>query len=255
MDVTIIGAGNIAWHLAPALDNCGYAVRNVYNRSQSSGKQLVSRLYDANLLSTLDFSDLHSSIFILCIADDAISEVVSEVVLPEDALLIHTSGSKPLEILENAAAYQTGVFYPLQSFSKTRKVDFQQIPILVEGSDSESASLLKKMASSLTQTVKIASSEKRKAIHLAAVFASNFANHMLTASNLVLEKNDLDFNLLKPLIIETINKALELGPEKALTGPARREDFQTLDAHIDMLDDELKTLYQTVTQHILDHYA
>jgi len=255
MDVTIIGAGNVAWHLAPALDNCGYAIRNVYNRTSSSGKQLVKKLYNANLLESLDFSKLHTPLFILCVSDDAIDEIISEIVIPENSLLVHTSGSKPMDILENAAAYQTGVFYPLQSFSKTRKADFQLVPILVEGSNNEAQSVLFQMAASISKTVQNTSSEKRKQIHLAAVFASNFTNHMLTAANQVMKKNELDFDLLKPLVIETINKALEMGPENALTGPARREDFQTLDSHLDMLDDDLKILYQTVTQHILDHYA
>ena len=255
MDVTIIGAGNVAWHLAPALDNCGYPVRYLYNRGESSGKQLVRRLYNANLLSTLDFSDLTTSLIILCVADDAIPEIISEIILPEKALLVHTSGSKPLSILENAAANHVGVLYPLQSISKSRKVDFLQTPILYEGSDKDSISILRGIASSLSNNVHLASSEKRKSIHLAAVFASNFTNHMLTASSLYMEKNGFDFNLLKPLIIETVNKALEMGPKDALTGPARRMDFQTLDTHISMLDDDLKGLYQTVTQHIIDLYA
>ena len=255
MDVTIIGAGNVAWHLAPALDNCGFAIKHVYNRTPVGAKQLIKRLYHSSQLNSLDFSALETRLFILCASDDAMEEIIDEIVLPENATLIHTSGSKPMELLENAAPVSSGVLYPLQTFSKTRKVDFKEIPILIESSDDETHDLLIKIGSSLSQTVTSTSSEKRKNIHLAAIFANNFTNYMLSQSEQLLDEINLDFDLLKPLIIETINKAMELGPQNAQTGPARRADYQVIDEHLQLLDEKKQELYQTISQQILEHYS
>ncbi|MCH7515454.1 MAG: DUF2520 domain-containing protein [Bacteroidetes bacterium] len=257
LHVAIIGAGNLAWHLAPALDNCGYAVKEVYSRDRKKANALVKRLYQAVPAGDLDFSDSNCRLFIVCIPDDAIEEVVKEIVLPDEhAILIHTSGSIPIQALEYAATQHVGVFYPLQTFSKSRKANFSEIPVLIEASDLSTEEILIRIAKSISKNVKRVSSTNRKAIHVAAVFACNFTNHMFTLSKAILDDEGLDFELLKPLITETINKSLEIGPGNAQTGPARREDFQTMDAHFDYLEEPaVQEIYRIISQNILDRYS
>ena len=134
--VSFAGSGNLAWHLAPALDNAGYSVREVYSRNPAHAAALVERLYEAEVKATLDFSTSDSRIFIIAVSDDAIEEVAREIILPDDAILVHTSGSQPLSKLGYAATPDIGVFYPLQTFSKARKLEFKDVPIFIE-SESE----------------------------------------------------------------------------------------------------------------------
>jgi predicted short-subunit dehydrogenase-like oxidoreductase (DUF2520 family) len=259
--VSFIGSGNLAWHLATALDNTEFAVREVYSRKSRNAQALVERLYQADVMQSLDFSDSTSSIFIIAITDDDIEEVSQQIILPTNAILVHTSGSQPLSVLANSKTQNTGVFYPLQTFSKGQKVDFKEIPIFIESEDSVTEKVLLTMAKSISKRVQKISSEDRKALHVAAVFAANFTNHMLTLSKEIMVKNKLNFDLLKPLIAETLNKGLTIGPEKSQTGPAKRGDLEILDKHVEFLgnadnnqDSGVAEIYKIVSQHIIDHY-
>ncbi|HNP94511.1 MAG TPA: DUF2520 domain-containing protein [Cyclobacteriaceae bacterium] len=254
--VSFIGSGNLAWHLAPALDNMGYVVREVYSRNPSHAKDLTKRLYQAETKNNLDFSSSSSNIFIIAVADDAIQSIAQELVLPDDAVLVHTSGSQPLSLLGYAATPNIGVFYPLQTFSKNKKIDFQQIPIFIESETKETERELRKMAEAISKNVKSITSNERKALHVAAVFASNFTNHMLTISKDLLEAHHLDFNILKPLISETLNKSLIIGPDQSQTGPAVRGDLEILDKHLEFLktDESLALIYRYISQHIIERY-
>jgi len=254
--VSFIGSGNLAWHLAPALDNAGFVVKEVHSRNPKHAAALTGRLYQAEVKATLDFSTSPSDIFIVSTSDDAIESIAQEIILPDDAFLIHTSGSQPLSILQFAATSNTGVFYPLQTFSKTKKVDFKDTPIFCESNNTDTEQMLMLLAKAISNKVSKITSEERKALHVAAVFASNFTNHMLTLSKKILEQNSLSFELLKPLILETINKSLITDPEAAQTGPARRGDLEILDKHIEFLreDETLTEIYKLVSQDILDKY-
>lgn len=255
-NVTFIGAGNLAWHLAPALDNTDFAVREVYSRDPRHAAALVEKLYEADAKATLDLSGSASRIFVIAITDDAIREVVQEMVLPNDAILVHTSGSQPLSILGYAATPHTGVFYPLQTFTRGKKVDFGETPIFTESDDTETGKVLVAMAKAISKKVFRISSDDRKALHIAAVFASNFSNHMLSIAHDLLANHALSFDLLKPLISETITKSFALGPEQAQTGPARRGDLEILDKHMEFLrdDEAVAEIYKVVSQHIVDAY-
>ena len=217
---------------------------------------LTERLYQAEVKATLDFSTSDSSLFVIAVTDQAIEEIAREIILPEDSILVHTSGSKPLEELQFAASAATGVFYPLQTFSKSKKIDFKGIPILVESNSSEAGELLTKIGKALSNHVYKIGSEERKALHVAAVIASNFVNHLLTLSADLMKSNNLEFEWLHPLIRETINKALTIGPENAQTGPAVRGDLEILDNHMDVLreDEAVSTIYKVLSQHIIDYY-
>jgi predicted short-subunit dehydrogenase-like oxidoreductase (DUF2520 family) len=252
--VSFIGSGNLAWHLAPTLDNSGYTVREVYSRNFKNAKALVGKLYQAEVKNSLDFSDSNSSVFVICVSDDAIEEIVQEIILPENAILVHTSGSQPLNVLAYAAISRIGVFYPLQTFTKQKKVDFSEIPIFIESADEEVSAHLRKMAKTISKKVEVIDSSKRVALHIAAVFASNFTNHMLTISKSIMQVSGLQYDWLKPLIAETITKSLAIGPEAAQTGPAKRGDFEILDKHLALLqnDEQIAELYKLISQHIVD---
>jgi predicted short-subunit dehydrogenase-like oxidoreductase (DUF2520 family) len=255
-NISIIGAGNLAWHLAPALDNTDFAVREVYSRNPKHAAALVDKLYEADVKIALNFSSSKSRIFILSVADDAIQEIANEIVLPDGAILVHTSGSQPLSVLGYAAAGSTGVFYPLQTFTKGKKIDFSEVPFFIESEDGETKKLLTAMGKALSKRVYNISSADRKALHVAAVFASNFTNHMLSIAEGILKQHSLSFDLLKPLIAETLNKSLSIGPPNAQTGPARRGDLEILDRHMEFLsdDEQIAEIYKVVSQHIVDTY-
>lgn len=256
MNVSFIGSGNLAWHLAPALDNTDFAVREVYSRNKKNASALADKLYQAEVKTSLDFSNSPSVIFIIAASDDSIEEVAQEIILPENAILVHTSGSQPLSILGYAATQNTGVFYPLQTFSKNKKADFKEVPFFIESENPGTEKILITMAKAISKKVYKCTSSDRKALHVAAVFASNFTNHMLTIAKEILEKHKLDLDLLKPLIVETINKSLAIGPEEAQTGPASRGDVEILDHHFEFLkrDRQLAEIYKLISQHILDKY-
>ncbi|MFD1002197.1 Rossmann-like and DUF2520 domain-containing protein [Ohtaekwangia kribbensis] len=254
--VSFIGSGNVAWHLAPALDNTDFAVREVYSRNPAHAAALVDKLYEADVKTSLDFSDSPSNIFIIAVPDDAIQSIVQEIILPDEAILVHTSGSQPLSALGYAAIPGIGVFYPLQTFSKSKKVDFADVPIFVESENPGTEKVLLAMAKAISKNVHQVTSQERKAMHIAAVFASNFTNHMLLIAQQIMKENNLNFDWLKPLIAEMINKSISIGPEQAQTGPARRGDFEILDRHMEFLqnDEQRAEIYKVISQHIIDRY-
>jgi predicted short-subunit dehydrogenase-like oxidoreductase (DUF2520 family) len=252
--ISFIGSGNLAWHLAPALDNAGFVVKEVFSARAKNAAALTGRLYQAEVKSSLDFSDSSSDVFFIAVSDEAIADVVKEIVLPENATLVHTSGSQPLTILDYSAAVNTGVFYPLQTFTKTRPIDFKNVPVFIEASDSAAEKKLVAMAKALTSKYKKITSEERKGLHVAAVFASNFPNHMLRIAKELMDERELNFEWLKPVILETINKALAAGPEYSQTGPAVRGDLEILDEHMKYLKSNktLAKIYEIISQDIID---
>ncbi len=255
--VSFVGAGNLAWHLAAALDNAGFPVREVYSRNRHQAQKLVARLYEGKPKDNLDFSSSASKVFIIAVPDDAVEQVAKEIILPDEAILVHTSGSQPLEKLAYAAASSTGVFYPLQTFTKGVKVEFSLVPIFIESESEPAVHQLMTMGRAISRQVFQLNSQKRLALHLAAVVASDFTNHMLTLAHDLARENNLDFNWLKPLVAETVSRALQAGPLQVQSGPARQSDFETLDRHLELLQSnpELADLYRLVSQHIVDRHS
>jgi len=252
--IAIIGAGNVAWHLAPALEEAGHTITEVYARVIQSADKIIERVYEAEATDDLDFSESKAEFFILAIKDEAIPEVSDAIILPENAILVHTSGSVDMASLNLSSAAYTGVFYPLQSFTIGKKVEWSTLPILVESEDDEVLQMLKKLAKSLSHQVFTVRSKDRKALHVAAVFASNFSNHMIRIAEEIMRRQGLDFEMLKPLIIETISKSLEIGARNAQTGPAVREDYETLEEHHQFLNynQEIAEIYRLISQDIID---
>lgn len=252
--IAIIGAGNVAWHLAPALEDAGHSITEVYARTLKSAENITDRVYAGEPKDDLDFSSSEAEIFILAVKDSAILEVADEVILPENSILVHTSGSVSLDILNYSSASYTGIFYPLQSFTIGAKMEFDEVPLLLESDDEETLQILKKLAKSLSPLTYTVRSKDRKAMHIAAVFASNFSNHMIRIAEEVMRRQGLDFEMLKPLIIETISKSLQLGAKAAQTGPAIREDYEILEDHHRFLsyNEGIAEIYRLISQDIID---
>jgi len=260
MEISFIGAGNMAWHLAPALENAGHHINEVYSRQLTHARQLVSNLYDAHTHSSLNLADSVSRLFVLAVPDDAIDAVCQRLVLPENALLVHTSGSIALSSLEDGmrvysdVPVHTGVFYALQTFTKNQPfMSFERIPVCVEGSDAVIEELLVDLAQQLSDTVYVLPSPERQRLHLSAVFAANFTNHLLGISHDLITDLGLSFETLHPLITETIRKALAASnPADVQTGPARRGDLGTVESHLGLLEDQphLSEIYQVLTSNI-----
>jgi len=252
--IAIIGTGNVAWHLAPALEDAGHTVTEIYGRDIAKAEQLTGRVYEAEATDDLDFSESKAEIFILAVSDTAIVELADELILPEDSILVHTSGTVSLEMLGYSSATYTGIFYPLQTFSKGREVDFSEVPFLLESEDQTTLQKLKKIAKSLSPIQYVIKSKDRQALHVAAVFAGNFTNHMIRIAEEIMNRQGLDFEMLKPLVIEVVSKSLQLGARKAQTGPAIREDFTTLENHHQFLNynESVAEIYKLISQDIID---
>jgi len=251
-DVAIIGSGNLAWHLAPELENAGHRIVEVYSPNIRNAKALQRRLYNAEINQSLDFSSSNANIYIICVSDGAIEKVAQEIALPENAIILHTSGSQSISQLGYSASQHLGVFYPLQTFTKNKRITFEDVPILIETENQFTSKILNRLAKSLSKKVVAVSSKDRMAIHVAAVFACNFTNQLFEVSDQILRQHDFNFQMLQPLIAETVNKSLELGPAEAQTGPAAREDMETLGNHMDFLEgSEYQEVYKLITDLII----
>ena len=252
--IAFIGTGNVAWHLAPALENAGHTVTEVYSRDIHRAAKITGRLYTTDPKDDLDFSESEAEIFIIAVSDHAIPAIADSIILPEESILVHTSGSVPLTALAYSSATYTGILYPLQSFSKSREIDFDDVPFLLESDDHEVLQKLRGLAKSLSPQQYVVKSKDRMALHVAAVFASNFTNHLLRIAEDIMGRQGLDFEMLKPLIIEQINKSLQMGAKAAQTGPALRGDVSTLETHYQFLNynEQLAEIYRVISQDIID---
>ena len=250
--VVIIGSGNVAQHLIAAFKNAQILgsdidLIQVYSRQTASVSHLLNLDQITNDLDTLAEADL----YIIAVSDDAIGAISSQ--LPfKNRLVVHTSGSVPLHALDEDN--RKGVFYPLQTFTKNKAVDFKIIPICLESENATDYQLLDKVAKSISEKVFAINSEQRKALHVAAVFVNNFTNHLYQIGQEICEENQVPFEILKPLIAETANKIIVLSPEEAQTGPAKRNDTITIEAHEAFLSNKnhLK-IYKILTQSIQEN--
>ena len=264
MEISFIGAGNLAWHLAPALENTGHHINEVYSRQLQHARQLVSNLYDAQTHSDLNFASSSSKLFVLAIPDDALENVCSRLVLPENARIVHTSGSRPLSDLTHwMAVYsdvpvQTGVFYTLQTFTKGQPfMAFDEIPICIEATEKVVEDELVSIGQEISDIVYLITSAERRVLHTAAVFASNFTNHLLAIAHDLTTGDGLEFDLLRPLIRETFRKGLAAdNPADVQTGPARRNDLTTIESHLSLLTNQprLAEVYTLLSTNIRRMY-
>ncbi|MCK4569517.1 MAG: DUF2520 domain-containing protein [Bacteroidales bacterium] len=250
-NIVIIGAGNVGRHLALSMRDSGLTISQVAGRREPS---VIALADEMNTSHSLSFEDIlkGQDLYILALPDQAMEEILPKLPL-RDELLVHTSGSVPMSML---APYSdnVGVFYPLQTFTGQRKIGLKEVPILIEANRIDNESRLIGLGQKLSKKVIGVNSRQRQALHIAAVFACNFSNHMYDIARQILDENQLDFELLAPLINETAAKAISLGPEKSRTGPAHRKDMQIIEKHLDLLKDNkaARELYQKISESIID---
>lgn len=253
MKIVLIGAGNLAWHLASALKKSGHQILAVYSRTKSSAELLANRV-KAIPVNKIEALPTNADLYIIALPDQAISPFLKSLKFIPNAI-VHTSGSISISIFPKRFK-NIGVLYPLQTFSKNNKVNLKYIPFLLESNNAMTKKIVVNIAKSISSKVHFINSEKRKKIHLAAVFSNNFVNYLYSLSAEILKENKLPFDLLKPLILETSRKILENTPEKMQTGPARRNDIETIHAHLRLLSGQkqMKTIYKLLSTGIIDKY-
>ncbi|MEM1137027.1 MAG: Rossmann-like and DUF2520 domain-containing protein [Bacteroidota bacterium] len=253
--ISFIGAGRVAWHLSQAFTKAGFTIFEVYSRNKSSALKVTNKIKQGKPTNKTDLSGSEANIFIIAVPDDIIAEIPNTIVFPKNSLILHTSGTVPLSIL-STHFYRTGILYPLQTFSFDRQVHFENIPVCIEASDTQSLEVIKLISQSISDHVYEMNSEKRRKLHLAAVFACNFTNYLFTLSKEILTKERIAFDILANLVKETTEKAFEIGPESAQTGPAYRKDFNTISAHLKVLSEEKnkKEIYELLTKNIVEKY-
>ncbi|MDR0575455.1 MAG: DUF2520 domain-containing protein [Tannerella sp.] len=247
-NAVFIGAGNVATHLSLAMKNAGFSIRQIFSRSKSSAKPLAEKL---NCRYTTDVKEIlpDANIYIFSLKDDILQDIIADIP-PNDGLWVHTAGSLSMDIFYGYTEHY-GVIYPMQTLSKQRRTDFFKVPLFIEGNTKNNEDKIYDIAQTLSGNVTCMTSDKRKYLHLAAVFACNFSNRMYSLAAKILEEQDIDWRLLQPLIDETAHKLYSMSPDNAQTGPSVRYDRNVIERHLSMLkDDDMRKLYLMISENI-----
>ena len=250
INLVILGAGNVATHLFNAFTVAkNITVIQVYNRSENSLGYFKEKTNTTTSISKL----IDADVYIIAVSDDNIA-TLSEKLPFHNKLVVHTSGSVAMQQIGNNN--NTGVFYPLQTFTMGKEVDFKSIPLCIEATQKNDLQLLKTLAKSISNNVYHIDSKQRKALHIAAVFVNNFVNHLYQKGEEICKENNVSFDILKPLIFETAQKAIQLSPDKSQTGPAKRNDQKVLEQHLtDLNTTKQQEIYKLLTKSIQETYG
>ena len=253
LNFCFIGAGNLATNLSKALQKKGFNIVQVFSLTEQSAKALAEIL-KVKYTTSVNEIDKNADVYFIAINDSAVSDVLAKINF-NNKLVVHCSGSLPLRAIEGFSE-NIGVFYPLQTFSKNREVDFNDIPVFIESNSAKNQKLLLQIAKTVSKSVTVADSETRKILHISAVFACNFVNHFYTIAAEILKTKNIPFDVLKPLITETAQKVQSTSPENAQTGPAVRFDENIIKAHIQELRnfEDYRQLYMSVSKSIFEHH-
>ena len=245
--VVMLGSGNVATSLAMALkDNCD--IVQIYSRTMDNAKTLAQKV-GCEAIDDLKKLDKKGDIYIISVKDDAIASII-DATPSNRALWLHTSGSTPIEVFEGKRE-RYGVLYPMQSFSKSRIVDMSEVHIFIEGNCDKVTREINDFASSISENVHKATSQERQQLHVAAVFACNFANHMFTLSSEVLSEAGLPFDAMLPLIKTTVEKLDHMTPQESQTGPAARGDIKIIEKHLSTLKGDKREIYKLLSSSIM----
>ncbi len=249
MEIVIIGSGNVAAVLGRKFISAGHQIIQVVGRNAKTASALA---YEWDTVSTnyMIAINKNAEVYIIAVSDEAIDDVVRELKLP-GKIVAHTAASVPKEVLKKVTEHY-GVFYPLQSLNKDMK-SLPDTPIFYDGSDDMTKKKLHTLANSISEEkVAVAGDDERLKIHVAAVFVSNFVNHLFALAEEYCRKEGLDFKQLLPLIGETASRIKEIAPQQAQTGPALRHDSETIYKHLELLMDHprLKNIYVLLTESI-----
>lgn len=249
-DIVLLGYGNVANHLVTAIlesEDCN--LLQMYNRTEVEQSDIPGNIPFTTRLEDIPEADL----YLLCVSDTAIPNLSAS--LPfSNRLVAHVSGATSMEAIypKNRRA----VCYPLQTFTKGREISLKEVPFCLEAENETDMKTLQAFAGSLSSEVHTITSEQRRYLHLAAVFANNFTNHLFGISEEILKETHLSLNLLRPLLLETVHKALDMHPENAQTGPAVRSDQKTIHSHLDLLKSSIhKEIYTLLTRSISQSYG
>ena len=247
--ITLIGSGNVATHIGKALLNKGIEINQVYSHTKANAFELATEL-NAMPCDDVKFISDESDAYFICIKDDFITEVVQHL-STKNKIIAHTSGSVPMKVLNSFRNH--GIFYPIQTFSKDKDLNISSVPFCIEANNTETKHALIELAKKISNQVFEIDSEQRKQIHIAAVFACNFSNYMYSIANDLLEQKHINFNILKPLILETAKKIQDHSPKSMQTGPAERKDEKVIQEHIDQLSNnkEYQKIYQLMSKAII----
>ena len=251
--IVIIGSGNLATHLSLALFKIGHQITQVYSR-QIDNAQALALKFNCKAISNLNDLDEHADLYIIAVSDCAISKIIEKVNFASKKV-VHTAGSESLSVFKgNIENY--GVFYPLQTFSKIREINFSNVPICIEANNEEFKLFLNKLAKQISNNIWNIDSETRKILHLSGILVNNFVNHLYFLAEDILKEKDIPFKILQELIKETEAKATDIGPEHAQTGPAKRNDLETQKKHLDLLSSKpnLKQIYELISKDIFLKY-
>ena len=251
MKVTLIGAGNLATQLGKSLKKAGVIISQVYSRTEDSARTL-GELLEAEWLTDIKALRDEADIYIFSVKDSVLCELISEVCKSRgDKLFLHTAGSMSMSCFEGKAL-RYGVFYPMQTFSKTKDVDFECIPVFIESNSIETEDVIRSLANKLTQRVIRLSSADRKYLHLAAVWACNFTNYCYTVASDILGEHGIPFDVMLPLINETTEKIQKISPKEAQTGPAVRGDRNVMSKQLELMNgkEDLQELYKMLSKGI-----
>lgn len=250
--ITIIGSGNVAQQLGPALKNSGHSIHEICSRNNKTGKPLAKKLR-ARFLSDISKITDTGGVIIIAVKDDAIPEVVNKLPALKNSLIIHTSGATDISLLKKKFK-NCGVIWQVQTIKARTKLDFRQVPLVIEANNASSKKRLTKLARSLSGKIYFLNSAQRRVLHLGAVFVNNFPNHLMYLSKELLRKHRMPFELFAPLILSTSQSAIQ-DPYAAQTGPAKRNDRKTMNAHLKLLKDKnYRTLYKTISKSITNLY-
>lgn len=247
--IVCIGAGNVACHLASALHESGYEISQVFSRTEQSARSLAGQVGGSHTTDPAAI-DPTADVYLYAVTDSVLPELAARIVAP-DALHLHTSGSTGMDVFARRARHY-GVLYPLQTFSKSKPVCLPETNFFIEGNDDSARGKVRELASALSHHVQELDSTGRRRLHLAAVFACNFTNHLYEIAAELLAEAGIDFSVMLPLIDETTTKIKTLSPYEAQTGPAVRNDRNIIDKHLALLaaKRELATIYRLLTDDI-----
>lgn len=253
MKIVFIGSGNVATHLAIAFKEMGADILQVWSKDNRNA-EILAALTKAEPISRWEDLELSADCYIIAVKDDAITAVAAKL-RSVKGTVVHTSGATAIEVLEGSGTGH-GVLYPLQTFSRTKSVDLKKVPFCIEGDRPDTLEKISAIAHLLSPDVTVVSSEQRRILHLAAVFACNFSNHLYYLSSELLKVNGLKFDLLKPLILETAQKVQSSPAKEVQTGPAVRNDQETIGRHLSLLKDApaLQEIYEMLTDSIRKTY-
>lgn len=252
-----IGSGNVATHLYRGLAIAGIKILQIYSRNIETAQSLAKQC-KSTAVESISKINTDATVYLVSVPDDAIVSVISQLSdhIGKAKIIAHTTGSVSLKEIKEYSQY-TGVFYPLQTFSKSRRMDLYQIPFLIESSDDITRGVLHSLAGKLSKTVQDCNSTQRKHLHVAAVASCNFVNHLLSTAYDYLDQHEVNPHLLDPLMQETLAKFYANYPNDTQTGPAKRGDNETINQHLKLLTQfpEMKAIYELFTHQLKNKYT